>query len=863
MAAGSSSSGKTPKADDGPTPPASGPQPGPGPPPNAGAGKTKAGKVKSKTKEADDKGSAGVGGFARSPGRKIKCDQVLPCQQCVKRDKAHLCKRQMDDSSLRLAPALTPAATGGPAQLATSTQFDAIRSSIVQLRQKLFALESLVAQFVPQEELGADNRPLYAFVKKEGPEQGTSAAGAAAATTNSDLVVASGSQEKRPSVEAMDRIREQEATVNSESDGEVEAAVLLEFLALGRDRKQDHLNRSGLRRPDDPVDVSAKPAAPAWSPSTQHQASPQQVADPGLAYSGYGVQRPPSALEGYPDQAQSEAIVRFSLERVGWQHGAVHRGSFEAECAEFFSWGERRESLVNQAWLALYSAVLCVGVKHMAASDLNELGLLSDDPSRLPKHYFDASVNALYKSDFLAKHSVFAVQAILILVMAWTWGADKRSDLIATLLSCGIRIAQHLNIHRFSSDADWEARRRRNGVDPRSPDAIKALIDREVRKRLWCALATEDWVSIPYRRTFSVHPSHATTPMPVNVLDEDLSAGNLIARPMEEPTPATKLILTFSIANSIRRFFEEVNSAGGLSYDKCLEVDKDIRQVIRTAPSYLDPAANISHLPPFVESMRNYWWMSSFHKLLIIHRTFLGRSFRDPRYTYSRRAATDAARRVLTQFVSQMAAHQPQLWTSIYHAVSASNLLLLEVFQSSTTDPADEVAEKRKEVQVALSHLTLLAPTSPIAARGVQLLSTLLAEEAKHRQLESAQSSALKRPAPSDHQAGRFGDLSKRHASDATLAGGTVSPSFSTTSLYPFQESPAATEGGTLTTEAYNSILFNTYPAFPDSYGSNGPSPGEMGYLEGNADFWRVLDASFEGTGDLGSPSSFMNPSWQ
>lgn len=65
------------------------------------------------------------------------------------------------------------------------------------------------------------------------------------------------------------------------------------------------------------------------------------------------------------------------------------------------------------------------------------------------------------------------------------------SDLIATLLACAIRIAQHLNIHRFSSDADWEARRRQNGIEPFSDEGIKGLIDREVRKRLWCALSTE------------------------------------------------------------------------------------------------------------------------------------------------------------------------------------------------------------------------------------------------------------------------------------------------------------------------------------------------------------------------------------
>lgn len=107
----------------------------------------------------------------------------------------------------------------------------------------------------------------------------------------------------------------------------------------------------------------------------------------------------------------------------------------------------------------------------------------------LPKLYFDASVAALHKSNFLAKHSIYAVQTIVILVL--TCQDVGPSDLIATLLACAIRIAIHLNIHRFSSDDVWEARRRQSGVDPTGSAGIKQLIDREVRKRLWAALCTE------------------------------------------------------------------------------------------------------------------------------------------------------------------------------------------------------------------------------------------------------------------------------------------------------------------------------------------------------------------------------------
>jgi len=118
-----------------------------------------------------------------------------------------------------------------------------------------------------------------------------------------------------------------------------------------------------------------------------------------------------------------------------------------------------------------------------------DLVLHIDDRKRLPRLYFDAAIAALHRANFLSKHSIYTIQTIVIVVV--TCQDVGGSDLIATLLACGIRIAQHLNIHRFGSDAEWESRRRANGVDPKSQEGIKGLIQRELRKRLWYALTIE------------------------------------------------------------------------------------------------------------------------------------------------------------------------------------------------------------------------------------------------------------------------------------------------------------------------------------------------------------------------------------
>lgn len=174
----------------------------------------------------------------------------------------------------------------------------------------------------------------------------------------------------------------------------------------------------------------------------------------------------------------------------------------------------------------------------------------------------------------------------------------------------------------------------------------------------------------------------------------------------------------------------------------------------------------------------------------------------------------------------------------------------------------------------------MLAPNSPIAARGVQLLSTLLGEEAKHRRsAASALGAAKKRKAPSESE--RFGQVAKRVVSNARSAGSAgdrssnnsttaISPTLNpVTSLPPFylsstQHSPTLgdlplldasssasvaghintngmAEGGSLTQDAFDSILLSGLGA--QLYMGNG---GASEMANPNVDFWRMLDATFE-----------------
>lgn len=426
--------------------------------------------------------------------RKIRCNRVVPgCDQvpaerpflglaplfhltnrrpfllqCIRRNKVHLCRLEQDDVAGFVpaggtAPLSALTTASGPPRLATQGEYEAISRSIDVVRQRLYHLERVMRSFVPQPDaLDEEGNPMWGVDLNRLRQNDVPATLPVppAATNHSSASHTPGS-----GIHSVQQPRQ----------NEVEAAVTLEFLALGRDTKETHFSRAEIVRPteerssagDSIGEAADSISADPPSPSRQQQ---QQ-------------------LGPLPDDQASRAFLEHSLDYVLWQHGCVHSTSFRQQCDEFYAWGDDRFAKVNQAWLALYYAMLTVSVKHMSPTEAEKHGLSLSGQRSLAKRYFDAAVDALHRSHFLLKHSIYAVQAINIFAVSCQ--DIGPSDLIATLLASGLRIAQHLNLHRFGSDEEWDAKRRQNGVDPSSPQGVKGLIERELRKRVWYGLVTE------------------------------------------------------------------------------------------------------------------------------------------------------------------------------------------------------------------------------------------------------------------------------------------------------------------------------------------------------------------------------------
>lgn len=128
------------------------------------------------------------------------------------------------------------------------------------------------------------------------------------------------------------------------------------------------------------------------------------------------------------------------------------------------------------------------------------------------------ALNELQEADFTANHSLSAIQAIcLSIYVGYNIG---ESDRLCVLLASAIRVAQCLGMNRLGVDS----RHQFDGLE--DDEVARAIIDREVQKRVWWFLIRQDWLQIPFANTYTVHPSQFNTPMPSNCLDVD---GSMIA----------------------------------------------------------------------------------------------------------------------------------------------------------------------------------------------------------------------------------------------------------------------------------------------------------------------------------------------
>ncbi|UPX13805.1 uncharacterized protein EKO05_0004304 [Ascochyta rabiei] len=406
-----------------------------------------------------------------------------------------------------------------------------------------------------------------------------------------------------------------------------------------------------------------------------------------------------------------------------WAGGLYHGPSFRKQLQKACNQSGKLDLLtVDWRWTALLFSILSSGLIGAPEGVSLEWGFTIEEKVRLSRLWGAATVTCLNLGDYTSRYHLNSVQAIFNL-----HGFEHlvgSSNQWAALRSVAMVIARGLNLHRLSAHPD----------DQRLPylneEQKEAFIEREIGRRVWYTAATQEWLCSSSQTFpgYNVQRKHFTTAKPA-IFDEDT------IMPVEEGTPTFAVIgnYFFEYAFLLLQFGDAMLDAEDLDeqsrYNLILKWDGELRaNYADTLPKCLSHRTPLQpHWPKWVSWARRLHEASCSHKIIMIHQSFLNKSFKDVRYTYSRWACATAARHVLSLYPKREP-DEPQFWVEQAFCITAGICLILDLFHRSEINA--EAQEYLACVKRAVVYLASF-PTSSVANHGVRVLTSLLQEYSK------------------------------------------------------------------------------------------------------------------------------------
>jgi len=236
-----------------------------------------------------------------------------------------------------------------------------------------------------------------------------------------------------------------------------------------------------------------------------------------------------------------------------------------------------------------------------------------------------------------------------------------------------------------------------------------------------------------------INPKHMQVDTPTNVNDADITSSGDYAKPFDDlPTDMTYYIMRVRISIIFREIVDAANDSGGsfedIPYDLVLAFDRKLNDAMKAVPFWfkLDPKSRArskeidKRFPklPLQRLMGHFGAQTRFARL---HRPYLARGARDPKYAYSRMICLRSARSVIEMGKemthSGQEFEQYKLWTMIHH-FSVSVLVLVMDYCLNREEPRAD--ERKAEILDCFKMLERAQEESTVARRALQQLKELL-----------------------------------------------------------------------------------------------------------------------------------------
>ncbi|KAL2205935.1 hypothetical protein CC79DRAFT_1247926, partial [Sarocladium strictum] len=387
-----------------------------------------------------------------------------------------------------------------------------------------------------------------------------------------------------------------------------------------------------------------------------------------------------------------------------WYHGSYHASTFSAQAKVFYSQhsGQIDSSGVDLQWVALLFAVLCASLACAPPGQVQAWSFLDAERDSLARRWYKASITCLNRAEYTANLSVFACQAIATGTISSHVLGFSNSQSIQ--LAAAVRIAQSLGLHRLG------------------PDTIGSPLEKEIGRRVWCQLCSQDWFGIPFSESYLINPLYSTSEPPMNANDD------LVQLPEHIPTITSYCRFLRNVAAIMPRLQDGLLSCNTpfTRYEQVLAWDARLRALVTTErPSYLGHVPIEPDWPPWVPWGRRALAISSGHKIIMIHRSFLSDSFTNPAFAFTRRTCLSASKTIIKEYKQVIEEDGPVLWIHQAFAVAASIILLLDILHR---DPTDGDCTEHKQLVKDVIDILSLYQYSMICKRGIKLLRALLKE---------------------------------------------------------------------------------------------------------------------------------------
>ncbi|KAK1979866.1 hypothetical protein LZ30DRAFT_751122 [Colletotrichum cereale] len=405
-----------------------------------------------------------------------------------------------------------------------------------------------------------------------------------------------------------------------------------------------------------------------------------------------------------PDSRQVWDLVQYHNECLLWYHGSIFAPTFRTQLAAFYTEhnGIIESEGVDLQWVSLLFSVLTASLVCAPSRRAHAWGFQDSERETLSRRWFEAMAIATAT------------------ISAHPLGYSNSQSIH---LAAAVRIAQSLGLHRLKYDV------------------AGSNVEKETGRRVWCQLCSQDWFGIPFSESYLISPLYSTSEAPQNCHDHDLSP-----LPKNVPTITSYCRFLREIAVIMPQLQDGLmtNNTAYTRYKQVLTWDARLRTLATVErPGFLTNTPIETDWPIWVSWARPTLAISSSHKIIMIHRSFLSDSFTNPAFAFTRMTCIAASKTIIKEYKVVSQEDGPVLWIHQAFSVAASIILLLDVLHRTPGE-----AEHVEHRQLAESVIGILKAygNSTIAVRGIKLLQALLLEVSNAFSVRPLPSQSRKRP---------------------------------------------------------------------------------------------------------------------